>query len=233
MFCYKCGHQVADDAKFCGNCGTQLLGIDDAPPVVARNIEPMAWVSPKQAKSKKLFSRWWFWAIVIVAALAVIANSDNSDTGTSSPSQLNNTVQPTEGRFSNIETAPARTESSAEPANVSVDSAIVLIENTLDDNFENFEVYYENGIIFVNVWQDGIAGAAMVASSGDQEFLASWDDLISSQIRLSNSLDDLVEALGLTDVSVAINVLNDMNTENVLLTVMNGIVFYDAVNDSE
>jgi len=233
MFCYKCGHQVADDAKFCGNCGTQLLGIDDAPPVVARNIEPMEWTPSKKASRKSLFSRWWFWAITVLLVLGVIGMSGNADTDAPSGSQLESAVQATDDRFAQIETESPRTEPDSDPADVSVDAAIVLIENTLKENFEHFEVYHEDGIIFVNVWQDGIATAAMVAASGDQECLASWDDLVSSQIRLSNSLYDLVQVLGLSDTTVAINVLNDLNLDNVLLTVMNGIVFYDFVNDSE
>lgn len=32
MVCIKCGEPVSDNAKFCEHCGTQLLGIDDAPP---------------------------------------------------------------------------------------------------------------------------------------------------------------------------------------------------------
>lgn len=48
MVCHKCGNHISDNAKFCENCGAQLLGIDDAPPTIAKKIEPMEWSPPKR-----------------------------------------------------------------------------------------------------------------------------------------------------------------------------------------
>ena len=70
----------------------------------------------------------------------------------------------------------------------------------------------------------------MLAASGNEECLESWQELIDSQKSFCKSIYELVVAMNLPDVSVSVNILNDTNTENVLLTTLNGVVLYDSVN---
>ena len=43
MFCHNCGHQVPDDASFCGGCGTNLKVNTQVPPSQAQpNIQSAA-----------------------------------------------------------------------------------------------------------------------------------------------------------------------------------------------
>ncbi len=227
MFCYKCGNQVSDNSKFCDNCGAQLLGVDDAPPAANRPSDPINYTPRIPVNRKSLFSRWWFWVVSIILILGVLGIWSNSGPDIPGSSKLENPYPATEDRLAQEEIESNKSEFSG----VSIDTAIIFIESTLGKNFNNVKVYYDNGIIYVDILEDGIAASVLIALEGDSDYLKSWNDLVDSQIRLADSVCNLAQSLGLKDVSVVVNVLNDMNVDNVLLTVMDGLVIYDAVND--
>lgn len=227
MLCPKCNSEVSDNVKFCSNCGAQLLGIDDAPPSGFSVPQPVNIPSAPIRQKKSFLSRWYVWVFLVVFALGIIGYLNGSDPDSPGAAQPNSSSHPTE--VQNISEDLDLSES--EFSGTSVSTAVLLVESTLAKNFDNLKVYHEDGVIYVNIWEDGITAAALVAMEGDPDYLRSWDELVDSQIRLSESVYGLVQSLGLTEISVAINVLNDTNTDNVLLTVFNGVVFYDAVND--
>lgn len=77
MLCNNCGSSNSDHAKFCNNCGAQLLGIDDGP--VSSAVPKPINVPSSPAKQKKpFFSRWYVWAILVVFALGVIGSVSDS-----------------------------------------------------------------------------------------------------------------------------------------------------------
>jgi len=51
-----------------------------------------------------------------------------------------------------------------------------------------------------------------------------------NMVYMTTSLKNTVEALGNDEINVMVNLLNDLNKENVLLTIINNIVFYDALD---
>lgn len=86
MLCSKCGSLNDDYAKFCNNCGAQLLGIDDAPPVSGEPIlssEPAANVGNyrdiKLKQKKPIYKRVWFWILAVFLILYFVGlTSDDS-----------------------------------------------------------------------------------------------------------------------------------------------------------
>lgn len=58
MFCNKCGNEVDEKAVTCPQCGVSL--------------------NKKKAK-KPIFKKWWFWAIVCVAVIAIASSSSGED----------------------------------------------------------------------------------------------------------------------------------------------------------
>ena len=72
---------------------------------------------------------------------------------------------------------------------------------------------------------------ALLASQGNEQCKSAWDEMVENIKGLCDSICEFVDTLGLDDVYVVVNILNDGNTENVLLTVMEGSVIYDSVND--
>lgn len=105
------------------------------------------------------------------------------------------------------------------------------IESALATAFgDNYSVSLEDTVYTVNTWQDGLAVLAVLAQNGNKESLTTWEQIKQSTIDASESLQKLLENNGLGDYTVILNIVNDVNRENVLLTVTYGLVFYDSVS---
>ena len=107
-----------------------------------------------------------------------------------------------------------------------------LMETTLSDTFgsENCEVYYdeEHGWFQVNIIYDG-AAVMVVGVQQDSSLRGQWEtDVLDSMVALNLSMKDLLVTLGHDDVSVVLTLLNDLNTDNVLVGIMDGVVILDA-----
>ncbi|MBQ1769833.1 MAG: hypothetical protein IIZ99_03920, partial [Turicibacter sp.] len=107
-----------------------------------------------------------------------------------------------------------------------------LMETTLSATFgsENCEVYYdeEHGWFQVNIIYDG-AAVMVVGVQQDSSLRGQWEtDVLDSMVALNLSMKDLLVTLGHDDVSVVLTLLNDLNTDNVLVGIMDGVVILDA-----
>ena len=96
---------------------------------------------------------------------------------------------------------------------------------------ENYDMTYDDSGITVNVWQDGVAETAVLAKNGDKEAKETWDKLVESMRKMSEETKEkTMIQYGYGDKILVVNVLNDAAKDNTLLTVSDGVVFYDAVN---
>ena len=218
MFCKNCGKEIEPGAKFCKECGAPVEA--PAQPQAGPEIIPEA--KPKKAK-KPFYKRWWFWVIV---AILVLGSCGKTSTKTSQ------NAEPTANSAPTVTTKPSETTvAAATSSNEDIDNAVILIESNLKEHFDNYTISHKDRIITISIWEDGIAMGAIMASQGDETYKSAWDGMVENIKNLCDSVCDFVDTLGLDDVTVAINLLNDSNTENVLLTVMEGVVIYDSVND--
>lgn len=217
MYCKKCGQEIDEKGKFCSHCGAPVEG--DEKPGKKQKV--------KKAK-KPFYKRWWFWVIVVIFLLGSCGGDTETPAETTPATEMATTAAP-------VETTAEATESVAtdpveESAGVSLDVAVGLMESVIKENFENYEIYHENGIITLNVWEQGIAIGATLAAGGDAENLAAWNGLVENQKDFCLSLCDFVDTLGLDDTMVMVNILNDGNKENVLLSIAEGVVVYNCVD---
>lgn len=219
MFCKNCGKEIESGAKFCQECGAPVQ--EPAQPQVGPEIIPEA--KPKKTK-KPFYKRWWFWVIVVILVLG--------SCGQAGTKQSQDT-EPTEKPTPTIATKPTETTEAAQTSSsADVDTAVAMIESVLKENFKNYSISHEDSIITINVWDDGIAYGALLASAGNEECKTSWAEMTENQKKFCNSVCEFVDKFGLDDVMVVVNVLNDGNTDNVLLSIMEGVVIYDSVNDN-
>ncbi len=103
---------------------------------------------------------------------------------------------------------------------------------TLADNFGegHYALTYTDTGAEINVWRDNIASSAASAVTGDETAKEAWDLMADSQKILCNTICEQVKAIGQEEYYVTLNVLNDQDTSRNLLTILNGLVIYDAVN---
>lgn len=130
--------------------------------------------------------------------------------------------------------APAITEepTTTEASSISYDMCAELIESYLSEKLSGVSAHAEGSTIVVDICTTGISDAASRAISGEQAFMDRWGDLVESQVSLCKALQKTyLSAIGVTDASVMINVLNDKNPDNALLIIMAGEVIYDVVNN--
>lgn len=170
-----------------------------------------------QSKPKKPFyKRWWFWVIVAVILLGGCFGSTSGTEDT--PKE---TTAP--------ETTAATTEATTEAATSDINTVATMLENIVKETFKNYDVSTNDKMIIISVWDDGIALGSTLAANGDAESKAGWDAMVESQVSFSKSAQNLVETAGLDDVTVLVNVLNDLDNTKTLLSVADGTVIYNAV----
>ena len=118
-------------------------------------------------------------------------------------------------------------------AATTTDNIDVLIEATkevLHDSFDDdFSVERGDNVVTINIWSDGIAYASIYATQNDA-YRDDWNSLLSSLHGMSETIYSVYEPYG---YSVVVNVLNDLNRENVLISYMNGVLIYDTVTVEE
>ena len=107
------------------------------------------------------------------------------------------------------------------------------IKKIIYDNVaKSFEYSYVRGdetYISIDVAQDGIALAAfLVGNSGDY---TEWREMRESIRKFSETVYKLVKDSGFKDTIVYVNLLNDQNKENALISFMNGVLIDDAIDN--
>lgn len=222
MYCKNCGQEIDTTGNFCQHCGAPITEHE-----TSANSAPMQ--NLKKPK-KPIYKRWWFWVLVVCFVLgSFIKRTDTqSDSSPSIETQYTTaTAQKTVETVS--ESVPETVRETTDI--VDIYTAASLIESFVKDNFENCDVSCEEDTITINIWQDGITAGAILAAAGNQEALGSWNEMVENSRVYSESTSDFVDTMGLEDVFVVVNVLNDQNTEKVLLSILDGTVIYDSVND--
>ncbi|MEY8386708.1 hypothetical protein AALC17_05310 [Oscillospiraceae bacterium 38-13] len=139
-----------------------------------------------------------------------------------------------------VDTAPkqnsdsnAEENSSSEPSsnvNYSLDDLSDLIEIVLDQRFPNYNISSEDNTITVNIWMDGIAiELAAIQENGGDASNESWMALKEGIGAMSDSICEVIDAGGREDVYFSLNLLNDQNLDNTLLSMLDSVIIYDVL----
>ena len=104
-------------------------------------------------------------------------------------------------------------------------------EVVLKKNYgDNYELYQDGDTITIKIWKEGIAQGAILARNGNTELLDSWDTMVNNTKEFATTRYEELETVNATDKHVMVNIMNDENLDNVLVTYMDGVVVYDAVH---
>ena len=165
--------------------------------------------------------------IVILIVLSVIGNfigkKDDADPAPTATPEVTATAAPTE--------APTAAPEASSTAEVTTESVASLVKMAVKDNFDDVDVSVDGDVITVNIKQNGIAAAYTLVAAGDADSKASWDELVQNQVAMCNQLKDSAHDLGRDDIVFIVQVLNDLSPDKTLVSVVDGVVYYNAADD--
>lgn len=166
--------------------------------------------------------------VVIMAFGAVFGSNNKGNDADAAPTatpEVTATAAPTE--------APTDAPEASSTAEVTTESVASLVKLATKDNFDDVDVTVDGDIITVNIKQNGIAAAYTLVAAGDADSKASWDELVQNQVAMCNQLKDSAHDLGRDDIVFIVQVLNDLSPDKTLVSVVDGVVYYNAADDVE
>lgn len=95
---------------------------------------------------------------------------------------------------------------------------------------DDCEIDLDGYVYTVSVWQDGLAETAALAQLGDKEAAEEWDKIAYTTMEASERLQELLEMSGYGEYMAQLQVLNDENHDNTLLTASWGLVTHNCVS---
>lgn len=203
----------------------------------------LLWACHKQMKNATriiLSVVFALWFVILVASRN--GAKDGVKDGLAAAGQPTATPQVTQEPAPSITSTP-EPELSTTPASVQQEiseSEIAAIKAMIEDGVKSLEtqginyevVYTENAVFMLNVWQDGLVMDAILTKEGnDEAAMKQWESLKEGIISLSKTIQDKTSTLTEAYVVVGINILNDADTDMVLLGIANGVVFYDVMDE--
>lgn len=219
MFCKHCGKQISDDARFCDGCGERVFDTT----VVNDYIVP----EKKPAKKKKIGCLGIaFIFFVLLGSCGAILSGTEESTSETVPYATEAVIIEETDPIVTVATESASTDKSA-----MLEVAVSYIKQLLSESFEGYEVSYDDTGITISLWQDGIAAGATFANSIKGEYLQNWNTMVDSFLSMAENTRTYLDTLGLNDIILSINILNDQNKENILVMIVDDILVFDAVND--
>lgn len=166
-------------------------------------------------------------AFVVIMAFGAVFGSNNkgndADAAPTATPEVTATAAPTE--------APTAAPEASSTAEVTTESVASLVKLATKDNFDDVDVSVDGDVITVNIKQNGIAAAYTLVAAGDADSKASWDELVQNQVAMCNQLKDSAHDLGRDDIVFIVQVLNDLSPDKTLVSVVDGVVYYNAADD--
>lgn len=202
----------SNQTVYCSHCYKMVEAGTKFCPSCGKPIVGTLETPPASKTRKPIYKRWWFWTIIILFLLGSCGSS-----GDDAPNSKD------------LQTEIASKVINGE--SVSIEDAILFIESEMT-SFENKSVYYKDEMFTIDIWQDGIASTAMLAIAGDGSSLEKWNLVVEAQESYSLNILTLLQNMGFENTPIVVNLLNDTNTDKILISVSNGVAFFDCVNDT-
>lgn len=191
-----------------------------------------------KSKKKAFYKRWWFKVFMVIVLLAVFT-SNNSDEASEAPepapsAEVIEITEPSANVSEEIIESTGEIADESEGYIFGIDDATYMLMLALRENYgDNCEVYNDGKSIIANVWQEGLALEMGLATINEESYKEDWDLLVDYMQELCSTMHEAVnEDLGLDNIPITLNLLNDINKDLTLLSITDGVVFYDWVNMS-
>jgi len=116
---------------------------------------------------------------------------------------------------------------------IDISVMIELTETILREHYEDrFNIQYieESRLLDISIWQYGVAHEFALASRGNEHYINSWNFMKNSLIEANTVLFDFFNELSGYDFTVSLNLLDDSQMDNVLLSIINDVVVFSALD---
>lgn len=123
------------------------------------------------------------------------------------------------------------TPAGSENETVSLDMLCGLVEIALGGSFSGKDVYHDGKDLIANVWMDGLTEELYAVKDHGGESPESWENVKVSMVNLAESLCNVLSTYGQEDFELRLNILNDTNHENVLLSILDDTITYDVMEE--
>lgn len=101
-----------------------------------------------------------------------------------------------------------------------------VLDNGLANDFEGHSVTYKDGVMTVSVWSSGFAEA--FENSTDTEKVA---EVRNSFLSMGDAYQAFVNDYGQGEIKVVVNLLDDCDTNCILLSISDSAIIYDVTNE--
>lgn len=216
-FCPDCGAKKDSGFTKCNSCGAELTATD--------NFCPNCGVKRNGKSKKPLFKKWWFWLIIVLLIVLVIGviSISKKDTTAEAVPQTSPKIDAPAVQAPEPSLAPATSDKSKK-----LEFFKSSVKTILEENFDYVEVESDETGVTISLTNDGFASTITQSKSlGLDETFPEWVSMKGSMLDLYNSIADIAETLGLDNTLISLAVINDLNTTNCFLLIMDGIVVYD------
>lgn len=166
--------------------------------------------------------------ILLLASAVVYLRLRGTSSGTMSESTVG--AQTMQGS----ETAQSAAQEIQDGASdVTYDAFVIQLETTLGTYYgSNYSITDDGKTLTISLMGEGIAADAMYVVKGADGAAAVWSELKDSMRTLAVTCFDGANAGELTR-HVVLNILNDQNQSNVILSYLDGACIYDATETSD
>lgn len=134
-----------------------------------------------------------------------------------------------------VEEEPTETKEDSDEDAVTIDQFQDICGSIIADSFgeDNYTITRDDEakIMTINVWRDGIAQGATLAKAGNAETVKSWNDMTDNINGMCKKVLNSTSTLGLSDWHICVNIVNDANHDNLLYSTIDGVKFYDVMDD--
>lgn len=155
-------------------------------------------------------------------------------TGSSGEALKGDLVQK-EGSYRFIQTKTAYQSPVEEPTPEIEKVSEEELENRIRAALAGFDdscnISVEGYLYTVQIWRDGVAPEAMLAKLGNTAAAEQWKELEESTKKASLNLQYLLYESGYSDYLIQLQLLNDQNLDNTLLTACMGAITYNCMDD--
>lgn len=112
---------------------------------------------------------------------------------------------------------------------ISEDEMTALLDNALKSGFgSDYRLDKDDTGYTIYIWSDGNAMCAALAKAGNTEQKKAWQDIVSTTVDASLTIQNKLEENGYDDYVSVVNILNDVDHDYVLCTAAMGVLLFDC-----